>query len=334
MRRSRWPALPALLLCAACATQAPRGDHWGVRRIAGADPALVSLSEVNPGRTAATQPLQPVLLRVVTRGADALANGAVGERDVAESAAGARAVGLPAVGLPAVGQPAVGQPAVMAHPVAEHVVSVHVDAPLAEAWLPFADRIEPELQRALDWLAAAGADAERDVQLQVTLVDEDHHRREARRHPAADAVWIDLLVPAARQPASRSATVARALAIALHEAVHALRGDDTTRAADEYRASLVESCYLLDVARAGDVIDLDGVESGDQAADDPDTDDAGTDEPNAGDFTARHSREAAARVLSDLRRAAGSARIGPADIDALRRVRAFCRQRLQMPPRR
>ena len=60
----------------------------------------------------------------------------------------------------------------------------------------------------------------------------------------------------------------------------------------------------------------------------------GTDDPNAGDFTARHSREAAARVLSDLRRAAGSARIGPADIDALRRVRAFCRQRLQMPPRR
>ena len=322
-RRCRWPALPALLLCAACATQAPRGDHWGVRRIAGAEPALVSLSEVNPGRTAATQPLQPVLLRVVTRGADALANGAVGERDVAESAAGARAVGLPAV----------GQPAVMARAVAVHTGSVHVDAPLAEAWLPFADRIEPELQRALDWLAAAGADAERDVQLQVTLVDEDHHRREARRHPAADAVWIDLLVPAARQPASRSATVARALAIALHEAVHALRGDDTTRAADEYRASLVESCYLLDVARAGDVIDLDGVESGDQAAVDPDTDDAGTDDKNAGDFTARHSREAAARVLSDLRRAAGSARIGPADIDALRRVRAFCRQRLQMPRR-
>ena len=62
--------------------------------------------------------------------------------------------------------------------------------------------------------------------------------------------------------------------------------------------------------------------------------DAGASDPNAGDFTARHSREAAARVLSDLRRAAGSARIGPADIDALRRDRAFCRQRLQMPPRR
>jgi len=204
--------------------------------------------------------------------------------------------------------------------------------------LPFAGRIEPELQRALDWLAAAGADAERGVQLQVTLVDQDHHRREERRHPATDTVRIDLLVPTMRQPASRSAAVARAVAIALHEAVHALRGDDSTRAADEYRASLVESCYLLDVARVGDVIDLDGVESGDPAANDAGGNDAGgndagASDPNAGDFTARHSREAAARVLSDLRRAAGTAHIGPADTDALRRVRAFCRQRLRMPPR-
>ena len=283
-RRSRWPALSVLLLCAACATQAPHGDHWGVRRIAGAEPALVSLSDVNPGRVAATQPLQPVLLRAATRGTGA---------------------------------------------VAGRAVAVQVDAPLAEAWLPFAGRIEPELQRALDWLAAAGADADVGVQLQVTLVDQDHHRREQRRHPATDTMRIDLLVPVAQQPASRSASVARALAIALHEAVHALRGDDTSRAADEYRASLVESCYLLDVARAGDVIDLDGGESGIQQSGA-----AAVGNPGAEDFTARHSREAAARVLSELRRAAGTARIGPADIDALRRVRAFCRQRLQRPPRR
>jgi len=49
---------------------------------------------------------------------------------------------------------------------------------------------------------------------------------------------------------------------------------------------------------------------------------------------ARRSRNAATRVLSELRRAAGTARIGPADIDALRRARAFCRQRLEMTPRR
>ena len=303
-RRSRWPALPALLLCAACAMQQPRGDHWGVRRIAGAEPALVSLSDVNPGRAAATQPLQPVLLRAATRG-----TGAVAGRAVAGHAVAGRAV-------------------------AGRAVAVQVDAPLAEAWLPFAGRIEPELQRALDWLAAAGADAEGGVQLQVTLVDQDHHRREQRRHPATDTMRIDLLVPVAQQPASRSASVARALAIALHEAVHALRGDDTSRAADEYRASLVESCYLLDVARAGDVIDLDDGESGAQNADDRGAGAAVADEPNADDFTTRHSRQAAARVLSDLRRAAGTARIGPADIDALRRARAFCRERLRMPPRR
>lgn len=204
-------------------------------------------------------------------------------------------------------------------------VTVRVDEALAATWLPYADRVEPELRRALDWLARIDATDPRGLQLDITLVDRDVHRHERRRHPATDAVRIDLLVPADREPASRSAGVAAALAIALHETVHALRDAETDRAEDEYRASLVESCYLLDVARAGDVIELDGGTA-------PGGDGGAAAVPvGPGDFTVRHSREAAARVLADLRRAAGVARIGDADFAALQRARAFCHQRLRVP---
>ena len=310
-RRGRWPALPALLLCAGCATQLPQGDQWGVRRTAGRAPAVVSLSEVNPGQPAATRPLQPAVLRAAMHGTDA--------------------------------------------------VTVRIDGAFAAAWLPFADRVEPELQRALDWLERIDTTNARGLQLDVTLVGRDAYRREQRRHPATDTVRVDLLVPTAPEPDSRSASVATALAIALHETVHALRDDDTNRAADEYRASLVESCYLLDVARAGDVIELGGGEPArsrrgvgvaatpveraaveraaaqhDPAEPEPAADDPGDADPSAsrpGDFTLRHSREAAARVLADLRRAAGTTRIGPTDIASLRRARAFCHQRLHLLPR-
>ena len=153
--------------------------------------------------------------------------------------------------------------------------------------------------------------------------------REQRRHPAKDAVRIDLLVPTDREPDSRSASVASALAIALHETVHALRDETAERAEDEYRASLVENCYRLDVARAGDVIGLDGGAA--PGAVDRDARDPAPASTRPGDFTIRHSREAAARVLADLRRAAGVARLGAADIDALRRARAFCHRRVRLP---
>lgn len=304
-RRGHWLALPALLWCAGCATQAPQGDQWGVRRIAGRVPAVVSLSEVNPGQPAATRPLQPVVLRAAMRDADA--------------------------------------------------VTVRIDDAFAAAWLPFANRVEPELLRALDWLERIDATNARVLQLDVTLVGRDAYRREQRRHPATDTVRVDLLVPTSREPESRSASVAAALAIALHETVHALRDEGTNRAADEYRASLVESCYLLDVARAGDVIELGGGESvrsgcGAGVAADPaeraSAERASVERPEPvrshigeadptgpGDFTIRHSREAAARVLADLRRAAGTTRIGPTDIAALRRARAFCHKRVSLPPR-
>lgn len=198
-----------------------------------------------------------------------------------------------------------------------HRVAVQVEAGLAPAWSASAARVEPELLRALDWLERIAPEG-RGVHLQATLLGRGVHREERRRHAAGEAIVVDLLVPVDAAPPSRSAAVSRALALALHEAVHALRTDSIDRAADEYRASLVEACYLLDTARVGDAFAF--------AAAEP----VATDE-DAGDFTARHSREAAGRVLADLARVAGGARIAPGDVAALRRARAFCRMRLALP---
>lgn len=194
-----------------------------------------------------------------------------------------------------------------------HRVAVQVETALAPGWTPHAARVEPELLRALDWLQRI-APPGRGVHLQATLVGRDAHREASRRHAAHAAVVVDLLFPVDPAPASRSAAVARAVAVALHEAVHALRADRGDRSADEYRASLVEACYLLDTARAGDSFAFDA--------------DASASGPGAGDFTARHSREAAARVAAELQRAAGMAVIGSTDVAALRRAQAFCHARI------
>lgn len=193
--------------------------------------------------------------------------------------------------------------------------SVQVDAPLADSWKTVAPLLEPELDAALDWLSRIAATEPRDVRLQVTLVGRDAQRRERRQHPAQSAVVIDLLVPVDATPSSRSAAVAHALALALHEAVHALRDPaDKDRDADEYRASLVNACYLLDVIRSGDRLNflVAPAQPGD-------------------DLARRHSHDAAAKVMRDLRRVAGRERLQSNDIDALRKARNHCMQRLRSP---
>lgn len=192
---------------------------------------------------------------------------------------------------------------------------VQVDAPLVDGWKTVAPLLEPELDKALDWLSHIAATEPRDVRLQVTLVGRDAQHRERRRHPAHSAVVIDLLVPVDAAPSSRSAAVAHALALALHEAVHALRDPaDKDRDADEYRASLVNACYLLDVIRSGDRLNfpVTPAKPGD-------------------DLARRHSHDAAVRVMRDLRRVAGRERLHSNDIDALRKARNHCMQRLRLP---
>lgn len=193
--------------------------------------------------------------------------------------------------------------------------TVQIDAPLTDSWKAAAPLLEPELDGALDWLSRIAATEPRGVRLQVTLVGRDAQHRERRRHPAQSAVVIDLLVPVDAAPSSRSAAVAQALALALHEAVHALRDPaDKDRDADEYRASLVNACYLLDVIRSGDMLKFPVAPA-----------------PPGDDLARRHSHDAAVRVMRDLRRVAGHERLQSNDIDALRKARRYCMQRLQSP---
>lgn len=192
-------------------------------------------------------------------------------------------------------------------------VIVQVDAPLADSWTPSAALLDRELEAGLDWLSRLAATEARGVRLQVTLVDRDGRRQERRLHDARSTIVVDLLVPVDAAPSSRSAAMAQALAVALHEAVHALRGrGDSDRDADEYRASLVNACYLLDVVRGGDTIAFTVAPA--QAG---------------GDLAGRHSHGAAVRVMRDLRRVAGSERLPASDADALRKARNHCVQRLQ-----
>jgi hypothetical protein len=123
---------------------------------------------------------------------------------------------------------------------------------------------------------------------------------------------VDLLVATDPAPASRSAVAARALGLALHEAVHALRDDrHATRAEDEERASLVEACYLLDTVRAGDTFHFVLAPPGGRE-----------------EFTRKHSARANVRVMEALRLATGVERLRSDDRVALQRARAFCQLRL------
>ena len=186
-----------------------------------------------------------------------------------------------------------------------------VDAPLVKTWSASPGLLDRELDAALEWLQRIASNEHREVKLQVTLVDRSTQRHEKRRHPATSALVVDLLVPADVAPSSYSAAAAKAMALALHEAAHVLRNkNDRDRAGDEYRASLVEACYLLDVARSGDVLRF-----------------AVAPTPADPDFVRRHSRDAAARVMTDLLRVAGRDNLPANDRAVLQRLRDFCRRK-------
>lgn len=191
-------------------------------------------------------------------------------------------------------------------------IELRADAPTT-AWLRQADKtLAPELEKGLDWLQHLRPRRHPPATLILTLVAPQRHLALRRLHDSSDRTVVDLAV-AIVPGASRSAPVAKALAIGLHEMSHAFSsggstGQPISRRDDEYRSSMVESCYLVDTMRVGDVLHLvprQGA-SGDEY------------------FVTAHSRDASRDVVTALVRAAGSDTVRWNDDVALLGLKLAC----------
>jgi hypothetical protein len=176
-----------------------------------------------------------------------------------------------------------------------------------------------ELHKAADWLSRLPPPRQPAARIELTLVADRERTRMRRVHPGASTTVVDIAVPVLLGAGGNapSAQVGQALAIALHEASHAtaaLMPARPNRADDEYRASLVESCYLVDTLRPGDTLRLrsGGAARGDEY------------------FVSAASRKASADVVHDMARAAGGHEVAWHDTTALLGLKALCRIRLAM----
>jgi len=167
--------------------------------------------------------------------------------------------------------------------------------PSTTAWLKDPDTtLAPEIDKGLDWLRRLRPAKHPRVSLILTLVAPQHRMALRRTHDSRDQMVVDLAVALA--PAtSHSAAVAKALAVGLHEMSHAFSnpafsGHAISRRDDEYRSSMVESCYLVDTMRVGDTLHLAPRRSADGSE----------------YFVTAQSRDAARDVVGDLVRAAGT----------------------------
>lgn len=225
-----------------------------------------------------------------------------------------------------VGKPA-REAAIRTRPIAERrrgdvAIRLLGDAATAAAMLAPGNDFGRELDKALEWLDRLAPPARPKARIELTLVDDTRHDRLRRSHAGRDITIVDLLVPVAARPAStRSTQVGQALAIALHEASHATAQDDPARAResrqeDEYRASLVEACYLIDTMRIGDILQLRARADGSEGA-------AGGEH-----FVAAQSRQAARQVMRDLAKAAGGSSVAWNDHVGRLGLKTLCAVRL------
>ena len=211
------------------------------------------------------------------------------------------------------------QPFAQRHRAGSEVRVLADPASLAALRAPGVDA-SVELDRALTWLQRLAGKTP--ARIEITVVDDTTHRRVRRAHDGRDATVVDLVVPLDASDAAHSTPSSRlgaALAIALHEASHALHDgiarSGEQRDADERRASLVEACYLVDTLRPGDTLRLQSVRAME----------------TGGDFTERHSRDAARETMQELARAAGGDTVAWNDPVAKLGVRTLCAVRLAEP---
>lgn len=197
-----------------------------------------------------------------------------------------------------------------------HRIVLQAEAAIAPQWTRGAALLDPELDRAVAWLARMGAAEARAVELRLTLMPAQGARRMERRHTAQERLVVDLLVPVPASPRSRGAVLEGALATGLHEASHVLRPDRAGREDDEYRASLVAACFRIAGMQQADRLDLA----------------TPADASPRREFTRAHSRAASLRVKRDLAASLGASVLPGRDAAGRGRLDAFCRSRLDAPP--
>jgi len=191
-------------------------------------------------------------------------------------------------------------------------IELRADASTA-GWLREADKtLAPEMEKGLDWLQRLRPRQHPRVTLVLTLVAPQHHIALRRSHDSRDRMVVDIAV-ALVPTTSRSAAVAKALGVGLHEMSHAFSnaafsGHALSRRDDEYRSSMVESCYLVDTMRVGDTLRLAPRKGSD------------------GDeyFVTAQSRDASRDVVSALVRAAGTDTVRWDDNVALLGLKLAC----------
>lgn len=199
-------------------------------------------------------------------------------------------------------------------------VRLHAEPAVARALAAGRADYARELDKAVDWLARLPPPRHPAARIELTLVADRERTRMRRVHPGSSTTVVDIAYPVALGAGGNapSAQVGQALAIALHEASHAtaaLMPERPDRNADEYRASLVESCYLVDTLRPGDTLRLrDGGGA------------ARSDEY----FVSAASRKASSEVVRDMARAAGGHEVAWHDATAMLGLKALCRIRLAM----
>lgn len=224
-----------------------------------------------------------------------------------------------------IGKPVRGTP-LQSRPVAARsrgavALELRADAATTARLQAVAGAYAPELDKAMEWLQRLRPGAQPPARIVLTLVEPQWQLRERRVHDTGRQTVVDLVVPLPTAPASPSVGVGKALAVALHEMSHAFSagardGTKLSRREDEYRAALVESCYLIDTLRVGDVLRLaprQGAATGEH-------------------FVAAYSRDAARSVVADLVRAAGTDTVRWDDNIALLGLELACAVRLAHTP--
>lgn len=193
------------------------------------------------------------------------------------------------------------------------MINLHADAATAARLDAEAGTYTPELDQALDWLQRIRPSTQPRATIIVTLIDTRHRTTQKRAYATLDATIVDIVVPIPDAPTPVSIGVGKALATALHEMQHAVsaRGGGRPRPSrrdDEYQASLVESCYLVDTIRTGDTLRLVPREQAAQGE----------------YFVTAQSRNAARDAVRELVRASGTPTVRWYDHTALLGLKLAC----------